>query len=205
MTISWRELENIILRIPYIQGAHVVPDEEGHPKVHVLATAVQPPRHIIREVTALLRSVGFMNANADWVTVVQVHEEGDTAFSSTRLSIAGFAVGHNGSGIQATCRLNRGVEVFEAVAIGPSLAAAMAMATVGSVNEALARLDHLVFNGVDIIRSGGIEVVLVTVVESGNEVLSGSAVFRDTMEDSVIRATLDAVNRRFLVYTGQKV
>lgn len=205
MTPSWQELENIILRIPYIRGAHVLLDEEGHPKIHVLATTAQAPRHIIREVTALLRSFGAADASADWVTVVQVHEEGDTAFSATRLSIAGFAVGHGGTGIQATCRLNRGSEYYESTAIGPSLPVAMAMATVGAVNEALARLDHLVFNGVDIIRSGGAEVVVATVVESASEVLSGSAVLRDTMEDSVIRATLDAVNRRFVVYSGQKV
>ena len=76
------------------------------------------------------------------------------------------------------------------------------MATVGCVNQTLADLGQLAFNGVDIIRSGGAEVVVVTVMEAGEEILTGSAVVRDTVEDSVIRATLDAVNRRFLVYTG---
>lgn len=205
MSTSWRDLETLILRIPDVQGAQVLTDGEENPKIHVLATSERAPRHIVREITALARSFGYADVDPEWVTVVQVHEEDDASFSSTRLTIVGFAVGHVAGGISATCRLSRRGVVYDATALGPSISAAMSMATVGCVNQALADLGHLAFNGVDIIRSGGAEVVVVTVMEAGEEILTGSAVMRDTVEDSVIRATLDAVNRRFLVYTGRKV
>ncbi len=205
MSTSWRDLESVILRIPEVQGAQVLTDDGENPKIHVLATSERAPRHIVREVTALVRSFGLGNADPDWVTVVQVHDDNDSSFSSTRLTIAGFSVGHVAGGISATCRLRRSDVVYEATAPGPSIPTAMSAATVGSVNQALAHLGQLTFNGVDIIRSGGAEVVLVTVAEAGEEILSGSAVVRDSLEDSVIRATLDAVNRRFLVYTGRKI
>lgn len=205
MSTSWRDLENVILRIPEVQGAQVLTDAEENPKIHVLATSERAPRHIVREVTALVRSFGLANADPDWVTVVQVHDDNDSPLSSTRLTIAGFSVGHVAVGVSATCRLRRSDEVYEVTALGPSVPVAMSIATVGCVNQALAPLGQLAFHGVDIIRSGGTKVVLVTVAEAGEEILSGSAVVRDTMEDSVIRAALDAVNRRFLVYTGRKI
>lgn len=54
-------------------------------------------------------------------------------------------------------------------------------------------------------RVGGIDVVVVTIADPGEEILAGCGVLRDTIEDTVIRATLDAVNRRILLYSGQKV
>ncbi len=205
MSTSWRDLENVILRIPDVQGAQVLTDDEENPKIHVLANSERAPRHIVREITALVRSFGWANADPDWVTVVQVHEDDDSSFSATRLTIAGFSVGHVAEGISATCRLRRSDLVYQGTALGPTIPAAMSMATIGSVNQALADLGQLRFNGVNMILSGGTEVFLVTVAEAGEEILSGSAVVRDTLEDSVIRATLDAVNRRFLVYTGRKL
>ncbi len=205
MTEEFKNYQQVILRIPYIKSVSVFQDIDYVTRVQILSDGSQAPRHIIREVISLLRSYGFDNISSEAITVVQIQSEDELQRSASRLQIAGFSVAHTASGVDATCRLSRGERIFEGHGQGATIPVAIAIATVGAVNQALAQLEQLVFHGMEMTRVGGIEVVVITIADPGEEILAGCGVLRDTMEDTVIRATLDAVNRRITLYSGQKV
>ncbi|WP_053960555.1 hypothetical protein [Sulfobacillus thermosulfidooxidans] len=205
MAEQFQTYEQVILRIPYIKSASVYQDTDQVTRIQILSDGSKPPRQIIREVVSLLRSYGFDNVSQDAVTVVQIQSEDELQHGGSRLQIAGFSIGHNTLGIEAHCRLSRGDRIFEGRGQGATIPMAIAIATVEAVNQALAQLEQLIFNGIEMTRVGGIDVVVVTIADPGEEILAGCGVLRDTIEDTVIRATLDAVNRRILLYSGQKV
>ena len=79
----------------------------------------------------------------------------------------------------------------------------LARATVAAVNEALGG-PAVTFLDVKVIDQVQHTVVLAMVRFGEEEVLTGSAVVHGVLEETVVRATLDAVNRRVVLYTGGK-
>ncbi len=205
MADQFAAYEQVILRIPYITSVSVYQDALSEVRIQILSDGTKSPRHIIREVVSLLQSYGFGDVTEDAITVVQIQSDDELERAGSRLTIAGFSVGHTPLGIAAQCRLGRGEQVFEGNGQGATIAMAVAVATVDAVNQALAQLEQLAFNGIELTRVGGIDVMVVTIADPGEEMLAGCGVLRDTVEDTVIRATLDAVNRRILLYSGQKI
>lgn len=203
MAAHLRVYEDVILRIPYVKSASVL-EEAGVTRIQVLSDGRRPPRQIVREIVALVRSYGFRDISNDDVTVLEIQPD-DEVQGRSRLQIAGLSVAQSTVGVEASCRLSRGRATFEGKGQGSTLAIAVAMATVEAVNQALAPLEQLIFHGLETTRVGGIEVMVVTIADPDTEFLAGCSVVRDTIEDTVVRATLDAVNRRVRVYSGQKV
>lgn len=203
MVSSLRECETIILQLPHIRTATVQQDAEGQIKVRVLTDSGEAPRHTVREILSVLRNYGWSEIRADAVTVVQVQSDGEDGPGPGRPKIAGFALGYGPAGVQATCRLTWQARAYEGRGIGATRPIAVAQATLAAVNEVLAQFSHLLLNSVDVVAGNGADVVVMTVVDSG-ELLAGCAIVRETLEESVMRAALDAVNRRFHLYTGQK-
>ncbi len=195
--------EEVILRIPYVKSVSVL-READETRIQVLSDGTRPPRQIIREVVSLVRSYGFHDISQNAVTVLEVQSE-DELPEGSRLQIAGLSVAHSTIGIEAVCRLSRGGRTFEGHGAGSTIPVAIAVATIDAVNQALAQLEQLIFHGLEVTRVGGIDVVVVTIADRGEEFLAGCGVLRDTIEDTVLRATLDAVNRRIRLYSGQKV
>ncbi len=205
MTDQIQAYEQVILRIPYITSVSVYQDSENDVRIQLLSDGTKSPRHIIREVGSLLRSYGFADVSEDAITVVQLQANDELERAGSRLMIAGFSVGNATGVITAECRLIRLDEIYEGQGRGATIPMAVAMATVEAVNKALAQLNQLTFNGIEMTRVGGVDVVVVTIADAGEEMLAGCGVLRDTLEDTVIRATLDAVNRRILLFSGQKL
>ncbi len=198
-----RVYEDVILRIPYVKSVSVLQDADEM-RIQVLSDGRKPPRQIIREVVAVVRSYGLRDISEDAITVLEIQSD-DELKDRLRLRIAGLSIASSTVGIEASCRLSRGHRTFEGRGQGSTRAIAVALATIGAVNQALAPLEQLIFHGLETTRVGGVEIVVVTIADPDEEFLAGCGVLRDTMEGTVIRATLDAVNRRIRLYSGQKV
>jgi hypothetical protein len=121
-----------------------------------------------------------------------------------RLAIARLTVTADGLGLVATVTLTRGDLEFAGSADGPSTPSAVHRIVAGATISALADLlgpEHRVdVEAVSVTPMGeGATVAVVQVVWAtveGSERLTGASEVRDDPRQAVIRATLDAVNRR---------
>ncbi|MCY0879218.1 MAG: hypothetical protein OWU84_09790 [Firmicutes bacterium] len=207
MTVSqYQEYVDILQRAPHIKRAEVVDDGFGGYQVQVVSQSTQPPRHVVREIVSLLRSAGWHDIQAGQVTVVQVQAEDDQRRSFGRLRIAGFAVSYGPSGYKAQCRLVHGARFYEGEGVAPTSILAVARATVAAVNEALGQREGLHLVEATQLEVAGVSLSVALALDLDGEVMAGNAVHRDTTaEETMIRAVLDAINRRFVLFTGQKV
>jgi hypothetical protein len=83
---------------------------------------------------------------------------------------------------------------------------AVARAALAAVNQALGQLHGLHLIEATRMSVAGVALTLVVVADADGEVMAGNAINRDaTPEEIMIRAVLDAINRRFVLFTGQRV
>ena len=121
-----------------------------------------------------------------------------------RLAIARLTVTADGLGLEATVTLARGDLTFSGSADGPSTPAAIhrivAAATIAALADVLGPDHRVDVEAVSVTpMSEGTTVAVVQVVWAtveGSERLTGASEVRDDPRQAVIRATLDAVNRR---------
>jgi hypothetical protein len=127
---------------------------------------------------------------------VALHDHG-------RLAIARLTVSADGLGVAATVALTRGttehVGTAEGASSGSAVHRTVAIATARAISSALGPAHRLDVDAVMITPIGTEQVAVVQVTwvtADGGERLTGAAEVRDDVRQAVIRATLDAVNRR---------
>ncbi|MBI1376662.1 MAG: hypothetical protein GC157_04155 [Frankiales bacterium] len=127
-----------------------------------------------------------------------------------RLALVRLTVSADGLGVRASVTLARRGQVLTGTAEGASDSQAVLCTVTGATLAALRRLlgaEHrLDVDGVALTRVGESQVVVVQVVWStpgGGERLTGASEVRDDPRQAVIRATLDAVNRRLAPHLGR--
>jgi hypothetical protein len=207
MAVSqFEDYVDILQRVPHIKRADIVDDGLGGYQVQVVSQSLQPPRHVVREILSLLRSSGWHEIQASQITVVQVQPEDDQRRSFGRLRIGGFSVTYGSSGYSAECRLVHGSRSYEGEAVAPTSILAVARAALAAVNEALGQRNGLHLIEALQLEVAGVPLSVALALDPDGEVMAGNAVHRDTTaEETMIRAVLDAINRRFVLFTGQKV
>ena len=206
MTASYEEYREILERVPHIQRVEIT---EGGPegvRVQVVSQSPQSPRHVAREVVSLLRTAGWKDISADNVVIVHIQRDDEPRQSIGRLQIAGFSVTYGASGYEASCRLRHGSNVYEGEGVGSTSVLAVARATLGAVNRAFGPDNGIHLVDATQLTVSGVALSLVLVTDPDGEVMAGNAVQREvTGEETMMRAVLDAINRRFVLYTGQKI
>ncbi len=205
MTAAYEEYRAILERVPHIQNVEIVDDGFGRARVQVLSHSSQSPRHVVREIVSLLRTAGWEDIKVDDVMMVQIQRDPDQRQALGRLRIAGFAVTYGDQGYEATCRLMHGEREFQGTGMAADSVQAVALATLGAVNNALGPKSGLKLMHAEELTVAGVAMALV-LVKDEDDITAGNAIQRDlASEETMIRAVLDAINRRFVLYTGQKV
>lgn len=206
MTTEYDIYREILERVPHVRRAEITQDGSGGHRVQVVSQSLQSPRHVVREIVSLLRMSGWRDVKPENVVVVQIQQEDEPRAHASRLQIAGFAVTYGARGYEAECRLSHGRESFEGQAVAPSSVEAVARATVDAVNRAVGQNNGLHLLQATQVSLSGVELTLAVVADLDGEVMAGNAIHRDaTAEEIMIRAVLDAINRRFVLFTGQKI
>ncbi len=193
----------MVLRMPGVMSAQVYQEEEQEPRVHVVAQAISTPRQMVRQVVSLLRNMGWTEVTPEMVTIVQIAPVDDGNQSGNRLKIFGYSLVRAGNALEGKCRLGRGTVVFEGREVGGIATDVLAEATVAAVNRALGG-PILAFLDAQVITQSERLVVVAMIRFGKNELMTGSAIVHSVLEETVVRATLDAVNRRVVLYTGGK-
>lgn len=195
----------ILEQVPHVQRADVLEDGAGGYRVQVVSHSMESPRHVVREIVSLLRSSGWRDIRAEHVMVVQIQQE-EAPRRFGRLKIAGFSMTFGMTGYDAECRLAHGVEVYVGTGQAPTGLQAVARAAVAAVNQALGQSAGLRLVESNELTVSGVALSLTLISDADSELVAGIAVRGEqTAEEAMIRSVLDAINRRFVMYSGQKV
>ncbi len=203
------DLEAELCRLPDVVATRIVADDGGRPvEVHVLAHTGKHPKQVVRDVQSVALASFGMELDRRTVSVVQLGSDEDDASGALGappvLRPRIISVDSHLSGQRATVRVSLGLGHDEATGFAEgSVAAAtrvrlVAAATIDALQQ-LDAVDALDIDDAKTMRLGNEEIVVVTVisVEPPHELrLSGSAIVRQHRDDAIVRAVLDAINRR---------
>ena len=204
------DLEQVICRLRDVISARVITGETGEiEEIHVLTEATRPPKQVVRDIeSAVMAKLGIALDHRK-VSVAQVagngrkHQQGRLKFSDVSISL-------DGSRAEATVHLGRNGSVHTGAASGLSSSNSqmklIATATLRAVENAGAADGTMVVEDLttNVTLAGkNIVVVLVnSVSDRGDDLLTGSAVVKQDLWKAVVNATLDAINRRVTLTTG---
>ena len=204
-------VEAELCRLPDVTAVRIVADGVGRPvEVHVLANAGKPAKQIVRDVQSVaLASFGF-DFDRRIVSVVQLAANGtakpspsSAAESTTRPQIV--TVQAQSSGFRTSVQVTLGTSEDERTGYAEGSIAAssrprlLAEATLDALRQLEPAAECLDVDTAQVTRAGAHDVVVVLLVSVDpphERHLSGSAIVYQHTDDAVVRAVLDATNRR---------
>jgi len=199
-----RELESTVEKIKDVIACRVVFSDEGEiEEIHVLARSGHSPRYIVRDIESAILAACGVRVDRRKISIAQLGQEDDvqdkgrpvlTRVSLTSsqdeaemmvdLSVGKTLVSGNAKGIPTP---NRWLKLA-------------AEATLDALSKLLSPRVKITLHDVTVAQSKSARIALVTLtlVDNGQQVmLSGSCPVTYDERESVVRATLDAINRKF--------
>ncbi len=205
------ELERELCRLPEVSAARVVTDGHGHPsEVHILATATKHAKQVVRDVQSVALASFGIELDRRIVSVVQLGTEDDAA-AGAAVTIAPFRpalvnVSTEVSGLRALVRVTLARDEGETVGFAEGSIAStarhrlVAAATVDALRQIDPAAECVDVDSAQVVRAGASDVAIVSIVfvlPPNEQLVSGSAIVRGHAEaDAIVRAVLDATNRR---------
>jgi len=202
VVVDFRELEETLCRLPAVDAVRIVHDRDRISEVHVLASPAKPAKQVVRDVQSLAMARFGVGIDRRAVSVVQLGEErkGGEADRPVITSIKEYP---EGPSTTVTVTLTWNGEKFSGSADGPAAASArlriIGEATLRALEEVLGGGPPLALDAVATTSVGVRPVVVAQVVSMrgvDEEVAVGSALVRGDEAEAVVRAVLDALNRR---------
>ena len=208
------ELERELCRLPEVSAARVVTDDIGRPtEVHILASGAKHAKQVVRDVQSVALASFGIELDRRIVSVVQLNGDGPHLLESSAPielnRVVLVTVTTEVSGLRSLVRvtLARGDE--EAVGFSEGSVAStarhrlIAAATIDALRQLQKAAECLDVDSAQIERVGIHDVAIATVVfvmPPAEQMVSGSAIVRDHQDaEAIVRAVLDATNRRLTV------
>ena len=208
------ELERELCRLPDVSAARVVTDDIGRAtEVHILANGTKHPKQVVRDVQSVALASFGIELDRRIVSVVRLHDDNEPV--APKAAEAGPAttdravlvhVASEVTGLRSLVRVTLGRGLDQAVGFAEGSIAStarhrlVAAATVDAIRQLQPAAECIDVDSAQIVRVGIHDVAIVTVVfviPPSEQMVSGSAIVRDHYEaDAVVRAVLDATNRR---------
>jgi hypothetical protein len=203
-----REAEAVVRRLRGISAVRVDLGEGGAiDRVHVLGSAERTPRVVVADVIAALASELGVSIDPGQIRVATLRpgqQEPGPAPTRGRLKFVGLTLSMLRTTCEAKVQLEFEGSTYEGVASGPNAAAhrleLVAGATLRAVEIHLRSRSLFLLEGASIVPVTSHQVAVVVVSwlgpsGPGEELLSGASLVRDDPRESVVRATLAAINR----------
>lgn len=203
-----REYEAMIRRIKDVISARVMFSPDGAiEEIHVLASGTRNAKQLVRDVESSLIAQGVAVDHKKISVALLTPEPVEAAGGRAR--ILSFALARSGRSVEARVRLEFRGTSAEGVAQGPSTVGgrnrAVAEATLSAVQRFIKAPCELFLEDCGLVQVGNRRVATVCVVEfdaQDERTLLGSCLCRQDEVESIIRATLDAVNRRLSLWVA---
>ncbi|MDH3540615.1 MAG: hypothetical protein OEP52_11500 [Acidimicrobiia bacterium] len=200
--MDFRELEETLCRLPAVDAVRIVNDRDRISEVHVLASPAKPAKQVVRDVQSLAMARFGVGIDRRAVSVVQLGEEKQRR-EADRPIITSIKEYPEGPSTTVTVTLTWNSEQFSGSANGPAASSArlriIGEATLRALEEVLGGGPPLALDAVASTSVGVRPVIIAQVVSMrgvDEEVAVGSALVRGDEAEAVVRAVLDALNRR---------
>jgi hypothetical protein len=175
---------------------------------------VPPPRYDTEVLTSAARHPAGTRSHGSGIAepsaVSAGSSVGATSDDPARLAIVKLILAADGLGVSATVTLSRGVHEFSGTVDGASSGTAVnrvvAAATLTALSDVLGPEHRVDVEAVSVTSMGDGQVAVVQVLwatADGSQRLTGASEVREDPRQAVIRATLDAVNRRLAPHLDQ--
>ena len=207
MSFPIQDWEQAIKQIKSVIAARIKVNYQGEiEEVHILAASGRAPKQIVRDVESILVAQFNLQIDHKKISVAQVEDDEDGTFAiveSTRPKLVGVTLRTVSGMAEVKVELLTGDKIIEGIAQGPSSAHNKLRLFVEATLQALSplTLDKFLFVtedvGISHLAKQQIALVSITLITSaGEQSLTGCALVRNDDREAVVKATLDAVNRK---------
>jgi hypothetical protein len=197
------EVENAICRIHGIKAARIVANKSQEiEEIHVLATSSKGPKQLTRDIESTLMAVYGISVNHRKVSIAQIDDE-EITFNKARPRLVSVKHEVLGNRAKVTIVLKHNNIEYEGVDEGPASKIGrirlVALATLNAVEKMVP--DNYTFSLEDITAINlGKDMTVIALIAilgiEGYETYAGCALVREDEREAIVRAVLDAVNRR---------
>ncbi|MEW8996182.1 hypothetical protein [Clostridium sp.] len=193
--------EDVIAKIQGVTHSKVVYNDEEVEEVHIIANTIRSPKQIVRDIESALLAIFDYRIDRKLISIAQI-DTGETK-SIKRIRYEGISLEVKDNNVRCEVRLAMDDDVYMSTetAIGTSInrRRVVAKATVSAVEEMIGQVSA--FDVEDIVINSIRDISYVTVIvnminDVAEEVLIGTAIVRNDMNEAIAKATLDAINRR---------
>ncbi|MFP3896073.1 MAG: hypothetical protein ACLFV5_04420 [Anaerolineales bacterium] len=203
-------LQRSLERIKGVFSASVVRDHNGEiTEVHMEASPSRHPKQIVRDTESLLYTRFGIDLDYRKISLVQLEEAVD---GEERLRLVSADLLSDEEGVRVVLgnrnKLYRGVVALPVNGTSEDEAAvtAAAEATLDAMQRIVGDVVPLHLDDVFLVPTGEESVCLTIVSASssqGRERLTGTAIIRDNISEAASKATLDAINRRLVIWSQE--
>ncbi|SHN52437.1 hypothetical protein [Desulfitobacterium chlororespirans] len=215
--MSWAPYEEAIKKIRSVIGTRIKGNESNEiSEIHVLANSERNPKQIVRDVESVLAAQFGIEIDHKIVSVVQLEQQEDEASSSLhfppkrtqiRPKLISISLHTNNMMAEVKVELSMGDETYEGIASGTSTTynrlRLFVDATVNALSGSLMEKLFFATEDVMITRLGKYQVAQVIIclmTPLGEQNLVGCALVKNDEREAIVKATLDAVNRKLWFY-----
>jgi hypothetical protein len=216
--IRSEDIEAAIAEVGEIKAARVVVGLDGQiTEIHVLALPTKSPKQLVRDIESTLMARFGIPVDHRKISVAQLGRESisDEPQQEARTTVARpkiCSINASVAGVQAAASVTLEIAGTEYVgmASGPASHTGrlrhVATAALDAVAQYLSEDSTFALEDVAVVQLGRERVAVACislVTPFGEQAFSGSALVRQNDSDSVVRATLDAINRRIALLTTE--
>lgn len=197
------EIENLLCQIDDVKAARIVVDPNHNiEEIHVMANSSKGPKQLSRDIESILMAQFGIPVNHRKISIAQINNQ-DIKVNKARPKLV--LVKHEVSGRKARVSVileYAGIE-YEGIEDGPTSKMGrlrlVASATLRAIEKVVSDLYGFALEDITAINLGRDMAVItsIAVLSSNNdEMLAGCALVRGDEREAIVRAVLDAVNRR---------
>lgn len=202
-----QEWEQAIKQIKSVIAARIKVNSQGEiEEIHISAGSGRMPKQIVRDVESILIAQFDLQIDHKIISVAQLEDDEDGTFAivdTMRPKLVGVTLRTVNGMAEVKVELLTGDKKIEGIAQGPSSAHNKLRLFVEATLKALSplTLDKFLFVTEDVgitqLAKQQIALVSITLITSdGEQSLTGCALVKNDDRESVVKATLDAVNRK---------
>lgn len=194
-------IQEFLNQIDGVEYCKVVGNEKEILEIHILSDSSRSPKQIVRDIeTAIMTKFDF-RIDRKVISIVQF--KGSDSGTYSRIRLSGVSTSSQGNAIAVEVKLLNEDKEFSSKLLGVNTISnknrLIAEATLKAVEEIIGQAFMIYVNEVIVKELSEFTIATVVVTLKVNyfeEFLVGSAVVRNDLNESISRATLDAVNRR---------
>jgi hypothetical protein len=194
-------IQELLNQIDGVEYCKVIGGQTDISEIHVLSDSARSPKQIARDIETAILTKYDIRIDRKVISIVQF--KGVDSSVTSRIRFSGVSIVSQNNAIEVEVKLLYEDKEFSGKLVGINTSSnknrLVAEATLKAVEEIIGQACISYPN--DVIVKGLADFTIVTVVVTlkvnyAEEVLVGSAVVKNDMNESIARATLDAINRR---------